>query len=117
MTDSEKLELLLVEMKATRTDIGEMKTDIVEMKTDIREMKTDISELKTEIVDIRTDMNRNNNFLLTEMERLHEIALDKIDVVAQEVSRLKANRNTEDFLIHQVADLKCRVEKIEGIIA
>lgn len=82
MTDSEKLELLLVEMKATRTD-----------------------------------MNRNNNFLLTEMERLHEIALDKIDVVAQEVAQLKVNRNTEDFLIHQVVDLKCRVEKIESMIA
>lgn len=105
------------EIKPLKEDIKSMKTDISNIKSDIADMQEDITGVKTDITDIKTDMHNNNDFLLTEMERLHNIQTRKIDSLSEKVDTIRDNKETTDYLLKQLSILKDRVDELENKIA
>lgn len=66
MTDSEKLDLLLVGMEGMQGDIHELKNDVAELRTDVDTLKVtvegmqgDIAALKNGQKEIRKDVKKN----------------------------------------------------------
>ena len=57
MSENEKLDLILSEMKEMKKDINDVKNDTNEMKNDISNMKNDISNMKNDIDNMKNDIN------------------------------------------------------------
>lgn len=91
MTDSEKLDFLLIELVGMKTDIQGMKADIQGVKTEIRGMKADIQNIQSDIKSLNTRMDtlefqlkstervlrnqitKSESLILGEVERVHLI--------------------------------------------
>ena len=56
MTDSEKLDFLLIEIVGMKADIQGMKTEIRGMKADIQGVKTEIQGMKADIQGVKTEI-------------------------------------------------------------
>lgn len=87
MTNSEKIDLLITDMKEMKIDMQEMKTDMQEMKTDMEGMKTDMrsmndrmdnleQQVKQTERNLRNEIRKECALVLDEVERVHSI-LDK----------------------------------------
>lgn len=76
-----------------------------------------VAPLQKDITDIKTEMHDNNEFLLSEMERLHDIQSRKIDDLSEKVDSIRDNKEMTDFLLQQLSDLKKRMDKLENKIA
>lgn len=79
MTDSEKLDLLLVGMEGMQGDIHELKNDVAELRTDVDTLKVtvegmqgDIAALKNGQKEIRKDVKK----LTQKVEDTYQIALE-----------------------------------------
>lgn len=105
------------EVAPLQEDIKGVKTDISNIKSDIADMQVDMTGIKTDISNIKSDMHVNNDFLLTEMERLHNIQTRKIDSLSEKVDTIRDNKETTDYLLKQLSDLKKRVDELENKIA
>ncbi len=134
MTNDEKLDLILAEIKDMKTDMKDMKTDIQNMKaymqnmdlriqnleTDVQNMKTDIQNMKTDIQNMKTDMN-SVKLKVTGIElKLEEEIRHNIQLLAENHSNLidklnQAIRVTDKTLIWEVqlSGFKIRLEKLE----
>lgn len=53
MTDSEKLDIIVSEMRDMKEDMQSMKADMQGMKEEVQGMKADIQDMKAEIKDVR----------------------------------------------------------------
>lgn len=53
MTDSEKLDIIVSEMRDMKEDMQGMKEDMQGMKEEVQDMKADIQDMKAEIKDVR----------------------------------------------------------------
>lgn len=100
-----------------KTEIEPLKEDVKGIKSNIADIQEDISGVKTDITDIKSDMHNNNDFLLTEMERLHNLQTCKIDSLSEKVDTIQDNKETTDYLLKQLSDLKKRVDELENKIA
>lgn len=58
MTDSEKLDFLIDEMKEMRTDMTTIKADMVNMKADMADMKTDMANMKADMAELKLRVTR-----------------------------------------------------------
>ena len=56
MTENEKLDLILLEMRGMKLDIQDMKQDIQNMKLDIQNMKQNIQDIEQDIQNIKLDI-------------------------------------------------------------
>lgn len=134
MTNDEKLDLILAEIKDMKTDMKDMKTDIQNMKaymqnmdlriqnleTDVQNMKTDIQNMKADIQNMKTDMN-SVKLKVTGIElKLEEEIRHNIQLLAENHSNLidklnQAIRVTDKTLIWEVqlSGFKIRLEKLE----
>ena len=134
MTNDEKLDLILAEIKDMKTDMKDMKTDIQNMKaymqnmdlriqnleTDVQNMKTDIQNMKIDIQNMKTDMN-SVKLKVTGIElNLEEEIRHNIQLLAENHSNLidklnQAIRVTDKTLIWEVqlSGFKIRLEKLE----
>lgn len=70
MTDSEKLDLLLLKMENMDNTIYSMKSDIDSMKKDMVEMKSDISVLKSDVSSIKVKIEETNWYFENEINGL-----------------------------------------------
>ena len=134
MTNDEKLDLILAEIKDMKTDMKDMKTDIQNMKaymqnmdlriqnleTDVQNMKTDIQNMKIDIQKMKTDMN-SVKLKVTGIElKLEDEIRHNIQLLAENHSNLidklnQAIRVTDKTLIWEVqlSGFKIRLEKLE----
>ncbi len=134
MTNDEKLDLILAEIKDMKTDMKDMKTDIQNMKaymqnmdlriqnleTDVQNMKTDIQNMKIDIQNMKTDMN-SVKLKVTGIElKLEDEIRHNIQLLAENHSNLidklnQAIRVTDKTLIWEVqlSGFKIRLEKLE----
>lgn len=90
---------------------------VAPLQEDIKGIKSNIENMQEDITDIKSDMHDNNDFLLTEMERLHGIQTRKIDSLSEKVDTIRDNKETTDYLLKQLSDLKKRVDELENKIA
>ena len=56
MTDSEKLDLLLAEIRGTKDEVQSMKKDIQILKDDMKEVKEDVRSLKDDVCTLKGEM-------------------------------------------------------------
>ena len=127
MTNDEKLDLILAEIKDMKTDMKDMKAymqnmdlRIQNLETDVQNMKTDIQNMKTDIQNMKTDMN-SVRLKVTGIElKLEEEIRHNIQLLAENHSNLidklnQAIRVTDKTLIWEVqlSGFKIRLEKLE----
>lgn len=127
MTNDEKLDLILAEIKDMKTDMKDMKTDIQNMKAymqnmdlRIQNLETDVQNMKTDIQNMKTDMN-SVKLKVTGIElKLEEEIRHNIQLLAENHSNLidklnQAIRVTDKTLIWEVqlSGFKIRLEKLE----
>lgn len=91
--------------------------DLQAIATLLQPLQEDIKSIKSDISNIKSDMHDNNDFLLTEMERLHNIQTRKIDNLSEKVDTIRDNKETTDYLLRQLSDLKKRIDELENKIA
>lgn len=134
MTNDEKLDLILSEIRDMKTDMKDMKaymqnmdlriqnleSDIQSMKTDIQNLKMDSQNLKMDIQNLKTDMN-TLKLKVTGIElKLEEEIRHNIQLLAENHSNLidklnQAIRVTDKTLIWEVqlSGFRVRLEKLE----
>lgn len=126
MTDSEKLDLLLAEMRGMRADMQDMRIDIQHIRIDILTLKADMRDVKSKIKEMDSDLQLLKK-KMTSLELHIENFTDKnlqlitgnfselIDKLNQSIQAADKNRVNEvrvDFLIEEVNRLKENVEKL-----
>ena len=57
MTDSQKLDLLLSEMKEVKTDVRTLKEDVQMLKGDVQALKGDVQTLKGDVQTLKEDVS------------------------------------------------------------
>lgn len=80
MTDSEKLDLLLVKVGSMENDISGLKEDVSGLKEDVGILKEDVSILKRDYKKLNNKLNKSvkelkamDSMILDEVERVHAI--------------------------------------------
>ena len=56
MTESEKFDVILTEIKGVKTEMQDMKTEMQGMKTEMQDVRTEMQDMKTEMQDMKTEM-------------------------------------------------------------
>ena len=90
MTDSEKLDLILLEIRGMKTDIQDLKTEMKEVKADIEDLKTEMKEVKADIEDLKSEMKE----VKADIEAMKaEMQIMKVDIrnLRAELSVVKQN--------------------------
>ncbi|MCM1287350.1 MAG: hypothetical protein NC240_03490 [Clostridium sp.] len=88
MTDSEKLDLLLVKF-------GSMENDISGLKEDVRVLKEDVSGLKEDVRGLKRDYRKLNNKLnksVKELKTMDSMILDEVERVHVILDMHKADK-------------------------
>lgn len=120
MTNDEKLDLILAEIKDMKTDMKDMKAYMQNMDLRIQNLETDVQNMKTDIQNMKTDMN-SVKLKVTGIElKLEEEIRHNIQLLAENHSNLidklnQAIRVTDKTLIWEVqlSGFKIRLEKLE----
>ena len=77
MTDSEKLDLILLNMQGMKADMQGMKADIQGMKADIQSTNIRIDNLEVQMKqteqNLRYEIRKECSLVLDEVERVHSI--------------------------------------------
>ena len=116
MTDSEKLDLLLAEIRGTKDEVQSMKKDIRILKDDMKEVKEDVRSLKDDVCTLKGEMKEIKEDIRILKEDVHTLkgemkeVKEDIRILKEDVRILK-----EDVLIlkEDVQLLKKKVTCIE----
>ena len=77
MTDSEKLDLILLDMQGMKTEMQDMKVEIQGMKTDMQSMNKRIDNLELQMKqteqNLKQEIRKECGLVLDEVERVHSI--------------------------------------------
>lgn len=100
MTDSQKLDLLLSEMKEVKTDVRTLKDDVQTLKGDVQTLKGDVRTLKDDVQTLKKDVSTLNKRVSTLEEKV--ISLDgKVSTLEEKVDKLTQRTDAiEDNIIH-----------------
>ena len=118
MTDSEKLDLLLAEIRGTKDEVQSMKKDIrilkddmKEVKEDVRSLKDDVCTLKGEMKEIKEDiriLKENVHTLKGEMKEVKEdvrILKEDVQLLKKKVTCIELHlENSTDHNIQLIAE-------------
>ncbi len=104
MTENEKLDLILLEMRGMKLDIQDMKQDIQNMKLDIQNMKQNIQDIEQDIQNIKLDIENMKLDIENMKLDIENMKLDientKLDIenTKQDVQIL--DRKTSNIALH-----------------
>ncbi len=73
MTDSEKLDLLLAEIRGTKDEVQSMKKDIQILKDDMKEVKEDVRSLKDDVCTLKGEMKEVKEDIRILKEDVHTL--------------------------------------------
>ncbi len=73
MTDSEKLDLLLAEIRGTKDEVQSMKKDIQILKDDMKEVKEDVRSLKDDVCTLKGEMKEIKEDIRILKEDVHTL--------------------------------------------
>lgn len=138
MTDSQKLDLILLKLDGhdakfelidaqlaeLKSDVAELKSDMVEVKADIVELKRDVAELKSDVVEVQADIVElktkvnNINFILENEVRVNiiRIAEGHLDLSRNLHEAMKPNNEVE-MLAVKVSILETDVKELKRMIS
>lgn len=95
MTDSEKLDLLLVKVGSMENDISGLKEDVSGLKEDVGILKEDVSILKEDVSILKRDYKKLNNKLnksVKELKAMDNMILDEVERVHAILDLHKADK-------------------------
>ena len=98
MTDSEKLDLLIVKVGTIETDVSGLKTDVSDLKEDVSGLKEKVGGLETDVGSLKTNFN---NFRLQMLKSTAELkTMD--DMILDEIERVHAilDKHISDKSLH-----------------
>ena len=127
MTDSEKLDLLLAEIRGTKDEVQSMKKDIRILKDDMKEVKEDIRILKEDVRILKEDVQllkkkvtcielHLENSTDHNIQLIAENFIDLTNKLNQAIPAADNNRMYEvkvNYLIEEVKKLADEVSKIK----
>ena len=127
MTDSEKLDLLLAEIRGTKDEVQSMKKDIRSLKDDMKEVKEDIRILKEDVRILKEDVQllkkkvtcielHLENSTDHNIQLIAENFIDLTNKLNQAIPAADNNRMYEvkvKYLIEEVKKLADEVSKIK----
>ncbi len=138
MTDSQKLDLILLKLDnhdmkfelldaqlgEMRSDIAELKSDVAELKSDIIELKSDVEQLKADMVEVKADIVElktkvhNIEFILENEVRVNiiRIAEGHLDLSRNLHEAMKPNNEVE-MLAVKVSMLETDVKELKRKIS
>ncbi len=79
MTDSEKLDLLLVEIQEIKTEIKDIKTEIKDIQNDARTIKERVSRLEVGQSELKRELYKINR----KIDDTYNLALDALGMSAE----------------------------------
>ena len=88
MTDSEKLDLLLAEIRGTKDEVQSMKKDIRILKDDMKEVKEDVRSLKDDVCTLKGEMKEVKEDIRILKDDVHTLK-DEMKEVKEDVRILK----------------------------
>jgi chromosome segregation ATPase len=109
MTDSEKLDLLLAEIRGTKDEVQSMKKDIRILKDDMKEVKEDVRSLKDDVCTLKGEMKEIKEDIRILKEDVHTLK-GEMKEVKEDVRILKEDVR---ILKEDVQLLKKKVTCIE----
>ncbi len=95
MTDSEKLDLLLAEIRGTKDEVQSMKKDIRILKDDMKEVKEDVRSLKDDVCTLKGEMKEIKEDIRILKEDVHTLkgemkeVKEDIRILKEDVQLLK----------------------------
>ncbi len=113
MTDSEKLDLLLAEIRGTKDEVQSMKKDIRILKDDMKEVKEDVQLLKKKVTCIELHLENSTDH---NIQLIAENFIDLTNKLNQAIPAADNNRMYEvkvNYLIEEVKKLADEVSKIK----
>lgn len=81
MTDSEKLDLLLVEMQGMKGDISGLKGDVQGLKEDVQALKEDSRSMKQRMDSLELQLQTTERSLRNEIRKSEALILDEVERV------------------------------------
>ena len=63
MTESEKFDVILTEIKGVKSEMQDMKTEMQGMKTEMQDVRTEMQDVRTEMQDMKTHMQEMDSQL------------------------------------------------------
>lgn len=88
MTDSEKMDLILLEIQGMKSEMREMKADIRNLKEEMQEVKADIREMRAEMQEVKADI-QNLKADIQNMKADIENMKTDIRILQEDVQNLK----------------------------
>lgn len=121
MTDSQKLDLLLSEMKEVKTDVRTLKEDVQTLKSDVQTLKEDVSVLKQKVSSLEDkvdELSQRTDTMEDKIVQINLILENEIRVNIQRVAEghLDLSRNLHDAMRpnNEVEMLALRVGMLES---
>ena len=93
MTDSEKIDLILLDIRGMQTDMQGMKADMQGMKADIQGMKADMQSMNSRIDNLELQMKQTEQNLKHEIRKECSLVLDEVERVHSILDRHKADKS------------------------
>ena len=104
MTENEKLDLILLEMRGMKLDIQDMKQDIQNMKLDIQNMKQNIQDIEQDIQNIKLDIE-NMKLDIENMKLDIENTKQDVQILDRKTSNIALHlENSTDKNIQLIAE-------------
>lgn len=104
MTDSEKMDLILLEIQGMKSEMREMKADIRNLKEEMQEVKADIREMKAEMQEVKADiqnMKADIENMKTDIRILQEDVQNLKEELALTNQRIdELDRKTANISLH-----------------
>ncbi|MCM1385717.1 MAG: hypothetical protein NC231_00200 [Bacillus sp. (in: Bacteria)] len=100
MTENEKLDLILLEMRGIKVEVTEMKSEITEMKSDMQKMQTEIADMKVEIADMKVEIAEIKSDMQKMQTNIEEMnfKITRIDLSIENEIRVNIQRVAEGHL-------------------
>lgn len=109
MTENEKLDLLLSEIRDMKCDMQDMKADMQDMKAEMQDMKADIQTLKQKVTDI--DLMLENEIRVN----IRRVAEGHLDLSRNLHEALKVD-NEKEMLSIRVTTLESEMRRIKELL-
>ena len=116
MTDTEKLDLLLLKVTDISTDVGQLKDEMREVKADISELKTDVGQLKDEMREVKADISELKTDVGQLKDEMREVKADiselKTDVAQLQDEMAETKTNVFEIKLYLENEILTNIQRV-----
>ena len=131
MTESEKFDLILAEIKGVKSEMQDMKTEMQDMKTEMQDMKTEMKDMQTQMQKMDSQLQGVDQRLTSLVLHVENGTDKNIQLVAENFVELTKKLNEAipvadsrlayevkvNYAIDELNKLKKEVEDLKSRIA